>query len=113
MIEGGFPVYVLDDDSILYLKKGWSHTKFWRQIVCEIVANKYGISKNKLKNLPYCQRRARVVRNNFYYGEKISKELFKKIEKVLEMKLKIVHDEHETRCEISVAEFKGLRSLNQ
>lgn len=113
MIEGGFPIYILDDNSILYLKKGWSHTKFWKQVVCEKVAKKYGIAQNKLKNLPYCQRRARVVGNNFYCGEQISKALLKNIEKTLGMKLKHIYDEHETRCKISTAEFKGLRSPSQ
>lgn len=108
MIDGGFPVYILDDNTILYSKTNINHTDYWEKEISKIVSEKYKIDRNKILNLPYSQRRARIVGKNFYFGEKISKELLAKIEKLLNIKLNLVYDEHETRCSYEVAEFKGL-----
>lgn len=108
-MDGGFPVYMLDDDTILYLCEDLTHIEFWDRVVSSVVSEKTGIVRRKLSNLPYCQRRARVVDKKFYCGEVISDELFKRIEEELQMRLKYIYDEHETRCPISVYEFKGLR----
>lgn len=107
-MDGGFPVYLLDDDTILYLREDLTHIEFWDRVVSGVVSEKTGIVRRKLRNLPYCQRRARVVGNKFYCGEHISGELFDRIEVELQMRLRYVYDEHETRCPISVYEFKGL-----
>lgn len=109
-VDTGFPIYILDDDTILYTKKDLNHVDYWDKIVSKTVAEKYGILQKKLVNLPYCQRRARVVGNNFYCGEKIKKDLFKLIEKKIGRRLKYVYDEHETRCEYNVAELKALKN---
>lgn len=111
--EGGFPVYILDDDTIVYTERGIDHSKYWTQTVSKIVAEKHGITKKKLNNLPYCQKRARVVGGILYCGEKISKKLHTKISKALKRKLRVVYDEHETRCSFEVAEFKALKSPYQ
>lgn len=108
--DGGFPVYILDDDTILYIKEDLNHVDYWCDFVSKIVSERHGIPRKKLINLPYCQRRARVVENKFYCGEKIKKDLFKTIEKKLGRKLKYVYDEHETRCEFNLAEFKSLKN---
>lgn len=112
-LEGGFPIYILDDDTILYIEEDKNHVDYWYETVAKIVADKHGIVTRKLVNLPYCQRRARVVGNRFYCGEKLTKKLFQNIEKILKRKLKYVYDEHETRCEINLAEFKGLKNPYQ
>jgi len=112
-IEGGFPIYILDDDSILFIKKDMSHSKFWEKIVAKTVADKYLISTSDIINLPYCQRRARIVGNKLYCGEKLSKKLINKIEKEVDIKLIYIFDEHETRCKISVSEFNVLKSPYQ
>lgn len=108
-----FPLYILDDDTILYVKEDINHVDYWYNTVSKIVSDKYGVPRRKILNLPYCQRRARVVGNNFYCGEKISKKLFKNIEKALGLKLKHVYDEHESRCEINMGEFKALKNPYQ
>ena len=108
--DGGFPIYILDDDTVLYVKDDVNHVDYWYDTVSKIVADKHGILQKRLLNLPYCQRRARVVGSSFYCGEKITKKLLKKIEKTLDRKLKYIYDEHETRCEINVSEFNSLRN---
>lgn len=105
-----FPIYILDDNTIIHVKRDIDHVDYWYRTVARIVAEKRGIPRRKLINLPYCQRRARVVGNRLYCGEKISKKLHRQIEKTLNMRLKPVYDEHETRCPFNVAEFKGLYS---
>jgi hypothetical protein len=109
MIDGGFPIYILDDDSIFFVKRDMSHSKFWEKIVAKIVAKKYSISTCDIINLPYSQRRARVVNNKLYCGEKLSKKLLEKIQKEIGIKVSCVYDEHETRCKISVSEFNSLK----
>lgn len=105
--DGGFPVYILDDDTILYEIQDINHVDYWKNVVSIIFSKKYGISKSYILNLPYSQRRARVVGNKFYCGEKITKKLFKKIEKTLNRKLSYIYDEHETRCEFETARLKS------
>jgi hypothetical protein len=107
-IDGGFPIYILDDDSIVYTIEDISHCDYWEKTVSRIVAEKYGISQKDISNLPYCIRRARVVNNNLYCGEKISQKLLKKIEKTLKIKLKLVYDEHEARLVSDMLEYKLL-----
>lgn len=109
-IDGGFPIYILDDDTIVFEKRNVDHSVFWKNTVCKIVSKKYKICSSELKNLPYCQRRGRVIENIFYYGEKLSNYLFRKIEKTVDKKLRLIYDEHETRCKISVSEFNALKN---
>lgn len=109
-IDGGFPVYILDDDSVEYLKEDCDHSRFWEEIVSKIVSKKTGIPLRYLLNMPYCQRRARIVGCKIYYGEKMPSSLLKKLQSVLKIDyLNLCYDEHETRCEISVLEFKGIK----
>lgn len=107
-IDGGFPIYILDDDSIVYTMEDKNHCDYWEDTVSKIVADKYKISHKDIINLPYCIRRARVVGENLYCGEKISQKLLKKIQKTLDMKLKLVYDEHETRLVNDMLEYKLL-----
>lgn len=108
-IDGGFPVYILDDDTIVYIEKDCDHLTFWNNTVKYLVSKKFNVSLQEIENLPYCQRRARVVGSRIYCGENVSKKLLKKIEKILKMNLILCFDEHESRCPISVSEFKGLK----
>lgn len=112
-IDGGFPIYILDDDTILFEKAELDHYDYWCDTVCPIVAKKYGIQPRKIQNMPYCQRRARIIGDILYYGEEMSDELFAKIEETVGMKLKLGHDDHETRCPISLAKFNGFKILSQ
>jgi len=108
-LDGGFPLYILDDETIIYIFADWDHSKLWRNFVCKEVSVKYGISFVELFNMPYCQRRGRVVGKNLFCGEKITKKLFLRIKKILGMDLVLCYDEHETRCELSVARLESLK----
>lgn len=108
-IIGGFPVYILDDGSIHFVLEDIGHTDYWERDVSKIVARMYGIPRSELINLPYCQRRGRVVGDRFFYGETISQRLFKKLEKAVGRKLVLIYDDHEKRCPISVKMLTGLK----
>jgi hypothetical protein len=105
--DGGFPVYILDDDTIIYDIQDVNHVDYWRDIVSVVFSKKYNITRSDIIDLPYSQRRARVVGNNFYCGERITKKLIKKIEKTLNRKLNYIYDEHETRCEFETSKLKS------
>jgi hypothetical protein len=106
--EGGFPLYILDDDTLVVVVSDMSHCEFWESTVAAIVAEERGLRLSAILNLPYCQRRARIVGNRLYCGEDVSPALLRSIEAATGRTLKLVYDEHETRCPISVAEFKSL-----
>jgi hypothetical protein len=103
-----FPVYILDDDTILFPNKNMNHVAFWEKEVCLLVADKFGISAKSIKNLPYCQRRGRVVGERFYCGEELKKTVFNKIKKQTGIELSLVPDEHEARLEYDLEKFKSL-----
>ena len=102
-----FPIYILDDDTILFSKQDLSHSEFWKNEVVHYVATKFKVPVRKLLNIPYCQKRARVVGNRLYCGEKIDKALFVKIQKTLNIELEIVYDDHEKRLNYDVAIFSS------
>jgi hypothetical protein len=104
--EGGFPLYILDDDTLIVVVSDMSHCEFWESTVAAIVAKKRGLPLSAILNLPYCQRRARIVGNSLYCGEEVSPALLRSIEAATERTLKLIYDEHETRCLISVADFR-------
>ena len=106
--EGGFPLYILDDDALVVVVSHMSHCDFWESTTAAIVAAKHGLRLSVLLNLPYCQRRARIVGNRLYCGEEVSRALLRSIEAATGRTLKLIYDEHETRCPISVAEFTSL-----
>lgn len=110
MIDGGFPVYLLDDGSVLFAREGLGHTEFWEREVALAVSRTLSVPLDGIINLPYCQRRGRVVGDVFYCGEDISRADLRLIERAVGMRLRLVHDEHESRCELSVGEFNALRS---
>ena len=107
-IDGGFPIYILDDDSVFFLKKDIGHVKFWEKVVSKILEKKYSISAKEIINLPYCQRRARIVGNILYCGEKLSKKIIRKIEKEVNIKLIYKYEEHETRCKFEISKLKNI-----
>ena len=104
--EGGFPLYILDDDTLIVVVSDMSHCEFWESTVAAIVAKERGLPLSAILNLPYCQRRARIVGNSLYCGEEVSPALLRSIEAATERTLKLIYDEHETRCLISVADFR-------
>ena len=92
-----YPLYILDDDTIVFTKEDLNHVDFWNDQVAKKVSELYNLPVHRLLNIPYCQRRARVVGNNLFCGEKLSLDLVNKIKTILNKKvLKVVYDQHET-----------------
>jgi hypothetical protein len=70
----------------------------------------YRIPVHRLLNIPYCQRRARIVGNILFCGEELSLDLVNKIKTVLNKKvLKVVYDQHETVLKYDVMILKSLK----
>ena len=107
-IAGDFPLYILDDDTLVVVVDDMSHCDFWESTVASVVAEERGVPLSAILNLPYCQRRARIVGNRLYCGEEVSPVLLRSIEAAAGRTLRLIYEEHETRCPISVAEFTSL-----
>ena len=113
-----FPIYILDLSGVDHVVHpdgllDVPHADFWKATVAAIVATHFGLSVKRLLNLPYCQRRARIVVRDdeavAYYGERQSKKLLKLIAKSVGLPhLEWRSDEHEQRLELDVAEFERL-----
>lgn len=110
---GGFPVYILDNGNVLYTSLNINHDQFWEETVHYIAARQLGVPSYKIKNLPYCQKRARIVGHVLYCGESLPKRIKLKLLKLFGPDLDIVHDDHEVRCEISTRYLKGLKNLSR
>lgn len=108
-----FPIYILDHGEIVIPEKQEDipHAEFWKTKVAAIIAKKYQIPVWSLLNLPYCQKRARVVGDIIYHGDEIKRSTLVKIRKAINNKnAKLIHDDHEKTLEYDVAKFKGLIS---
>jgi hypothetical protein len=109
-----FPVYILrlGDELRIVLPediRDIGHTDFWARTVSHIVARHFGIPQSKLANLPYCQRRARVVGDRVYYGGKPDPALLQLMRNALgNDELVFVFDDHEKRLREDVREFRRL-----
>ena len=111
--DGGFPVYILDTGDILYTIEDKNHVDYWEETVHQIVAAKLKVPRSEIRNMPYCQKRARVVGNILYCGDKLSKATLRKINKLLGCELILKFDDHEVCCDVSRRYLKGLRSPNR
>jgi hypothetical protein len=109
-----FPIYLLDLSGTFVVAfpeplSDIGHSEFWETTVSRLVAEHYRIPQRLLINLPYCQRRARVVGNRVYYGEQPQAKLLRLIRTALgNSKLAFVHDDHEKRLRYDVSEFRKL-----
>jgi hypothetical protein len=109
-----FPIYLLDLSGTFVVAfpepmADIDHSTFWETTASRLVAEHYRIPQRLLVNLPYCQRRARVVGSRVYYGEKPDAKLLRLIRKTLgNSKLAFVHDDHERRLPYDVSEFRRL-----
>ncbi len=110
-----YPIYILDlgleDYQIIFPegKVDIDHSQFWETIVARLVARHLRLPVEDVINLPYCQRRARILPPNVYYGEKPTKKLLKSIERAVgEKGLRFVYDDHEKRLEYDIEEFTFL-----
>jgi hypothetical protein len=109
-----FPLY------LLRLGQGWQivfpankedigHTDFWEQTASHLVARHFKIPQPKLANLPYSQRRARVVGDSVYYGERPDPELLPLLRAAVgNEELAFCFDEHEKRLREDVRQFRRL-----
>jgi hypothetical protein len=105
-----YPVYILDDNTIVYTKDDMDHIDFWEQEVVPKLSIKMSIPISSLMDLPYCQKRGRVVGKHFYCGEKVSEKLMDKIREILgEEALCLVYDDHEKRLKYDYQNFKNLK----
>ena len=109
-----FPIYILHLDPNIQItfpddRRDLDHPDYWEQTVCFLVARHFGIPSRKLANLPYCQRRARIVGNKVLYGEKRDPELSRLICEVLgNSELLFCYDDHEKRLRGDVRQFRKL-----
>lgn len=113
-----FPIYILDLSGADYVaypddRLDVPHSDFWKSTVAAIVAAHFQLPVKRLLNLPYCQRRVRIVVRDeeavAYYGERQSKKLLRLIAKSVGLpELEWRSDEHEQRLEFDVAEFERL-----
>jgi prepilin-type N-terminal cleavage/methylation domain-containing protein len=103
-----FPIYILDDDTVLFTKQDKTHPEFWEETVAPQIAKKFKIPLSELVNLPYCQRRGRVVGENFYCGEELDKALVLKIGRVISQKIRLIFDDHECTLDHDRSMFNSL-----
>jgi len=109
-----FPLYLLklsDDWKVVFPedRANIGHTDFWEHTVSHIVARHFRIPQKRLANLPYCQKRARVVGSTVYYGGKPDPQLLQTIRTALgDAALVFAHDDHEKRLREDVREFRRL-----
>jgi hypothetical protein len=109
-----FPIYLLElgTEIVVAYPEGFTdvdHSEFWETAASRLVADHFKIPQRLLANLPYCQRRARVVGNTVYYGERRDEKLLRLTRKALgNRRLMFAHDDHEKRLPYDVSEFKRL-----
>ena len=106
-----FPVYIIDDGKIFYKKdKDLGHTEFWEKEVSLYVSKKFKIPLKELVNIPYCQKRGRIVNDKFYCGELNIKSIKSKIKKLFGKEIEIIYDDHEKMLEYDRRIFEGLKA---
>lgn len=111
---GIFPVYFLQIGDTLQVvfpedKEDIGHTEFWEGTVSHIVSKHYNVPQAELANLPYCQRRARIVGDICYYGETPESTLLDQVRQAVgNTRLAFHHDDHEKRLKEDVLEFRKL-----
>ena len=114
-----YPIYILDLEQTAVVfpanKEDLGHCEFWEQMVHKMVADYYKVPPERLFNLPYCQRRGRVVGQRIYYGEKDdNNDLLQLIRRTVQDDMLVFYsDVHERRLKEDVREFRRLTALCQ
>ena len=109
-----FPIYLLklgDETRVVFPddRSDLGHTDFWEETISHLVAAFFHLPQAKLRDLPYCQRRARIVEAKVYYGETPDPILLKFIRQALANdNLDFYHDDHEKRLREDVRQFRKL-----
>jgi hypothetical protein len=85
------------------------HMDFWEQTVSYVVVQHYKTPQTTIANLPYSQRRARIVGDQLYYGERLDPVLLAAIRKAVgNDQLAFAYDAHEKRLREGVVEFRKM-----
>lgn len=100
-----FPIYILDNDTICISEIDIPHPEFWKKEI----AKKYSTPLAIAREIPYCQRRGRIVNDKLYCGERLNNKLLNKIRQMTNQKLELIYDEHETRTEYDVSIMKSYK----
>ena len=109
-----YPIYLLEvGEKIRVLfpggKQDIGHADFWEQTAALLVAEHYKLPQRKLANLPYCQRRGRIVGSTLFYGEKDGSEMLPLVRQAVgNEELVLCFDEHERRLREDVRAFRRL-----
>jgi hypothetical protein len=109
-----YPLYLLNLSGTIQVvfpegKEDIGHMDYWENVVSHLVAKHFHIPQAKLANLPYCQRRARVVGDRSLYGGKADPTLLNQIRQAVgQDNLVFVYDDHEKRLKAEVLEFRKL-----
>ena len=110
-----FPVYILklgNETRIVFSEDllDIGHTDFWEETVSQLVADFFHVPQAVLRDMPYCQRRARIVGNTVYYGEESDPVLLESICRAVgDDRLVFVHDDHEKRLRDDVRRFSAVQ----
>jgi hypothetical protein len=114
-----FPIYILHLDPSTQIvfpenREDLDHPDFWEQTVCHLVGRHFGIPPRKLANLPYCQRRSRIVGNKVYYGESDDPALLHLIREAMgNSDLVFCYDDHEKRLRGDVRHFRRMARVRR
>jgi len=105
-----FPVYILEATEGLCLfipkdRQDIGHTEFWETVVAPILAVRYSLNLKRLKNIPYCLKRARIVpkKSIAYFGEEADDRILEALRRETGLpQLRFVYDDHEQRLPYDV-----------
>jgi len=110
-----YPIYIVEFKPQKFVivfeneKQDIQHTEFWEQTVARVTAKYLGVPRSELLNLPYCQRRARIINQIVFYGEDQTPALLDQIMTAVdESGLVWRFDEHEARLPMDVAMMKAI-----
>ena len=79
-----------------------------------LVADFFHVPQAVLRDMPYCQRRARIVGNTVYYGEESDPVLLESICRAVgDDRLVFVHDDHEKRLRDDVRRFSAVQCASR
>ena len=110
-----YPIYIIEFKPQKFVivfqneKQDIQHTEFWEQTVARVTADYLGAPRSELLNLPYCQRRARIINQRVFYGEDQTTDLLDQIMTAVdESGLVWRFDEHEARLPMDVAMMNAI-----
>lgn len=113
-----FPIYMIQNKGKWIVvtspgRRDIKHTTLWETLVSKMVAKECGLKYSDIKNLPYCQMRARIVQSltgkgKLYFGDHFTKEQ-KSVIKHAFGDLDFIYDEHEKMSEYDLDIFNEFK----